>query len=94
FRTIFLLLVSNFWGGSSITLGYTFNKNVLNKISISALNVNVSVNNLYTFSNIKNALNFDGNDMMLSESGAVEYSNMIHTYPSTRSYMFGLNLTF
>lgn len=78
----------------NITLGYTFNKNVLNKIGISALNVNVSVNNLYTFSNIKNALNFDGNDMMLSESGAVEYSNMIHTYPSTRSYMFGLNLTF
>lgn len=69
----------------NITLGYNLPKTILNPIGISALNVNLSVNNLYTFSNIKNVMNFDGTD----------YNASIATcYPTARSYMFGLNLTF
>lgn len=69
----------------NITLGYNLPKTILNPIGVSALNVNLSVNNLYTFSNIKNVMNFDGTD----------YNASIATcYPTARSYMFGLNLTF
>lgn len=86
---------ANFIQIKNITLGYTFEKNILNAIGIAGLGVNISVNNLYTFSNVKNFLNADANDMMKNaKTGAVEYANMISQYPTARSYMFGLNLTF
>ena len=69
----------------NISLGYNLPKTLLNPIGVSALNVNVSVNNLYTFSNVKNALNFDGTDYN---------ANIVSCYPTARSYMLGLNLTF
>lgn len=69
----------------NISLGYNLPKSILNPIGVSSLNVNVSVNNLYTFSNIKNALNFDGTDYN---------ANIISCYPTARSYMLGLNLIF
>ena len=69
----------------NISLGYNLPKSILNPIGVSALNVNVSVNNLYTFSNVKNALNFDGTDYN---------ANIVSCYPTARSYMLGLNLTF
>ena len=65
----------------NITLGYNFPESVLNKIGIAGLNANISVNNLYTISNVKNALN-------------VEADNMAISYPLARSYMLGLNVTF
>lgn len=87
---------ANFVQIKNITLGYTFDKNFLNVIGIAGLGVNVSVNNLYTFSNVKNFLNADANDMMKNpKTGAtITEANLISTYPSARSYMFGLNLTF
>lgn len=69
----------------NITLGYNIPKTILNPVGISALNVNLSVNNLYTFSNVKNALNFDGTDYN---------ANIITCYPTARSFMLGLNLIF
>lgn len=69
----------------NITLGYNIPKTILNLVGISALNVNLSVNNLYTFSNVKNALNFDGTDYN---------ANIITCYPTARSFMLGLNLIF
>lgn len=69
----------------NITLGYNLPKTILNPVGVSALSVNLSVNNLYTFSNVKNALNFDGTDYN---------SSIVSCYPTARSYMFGLNLTF
>lgn len=65
----------------NITLGYNFKREWLKRIGVSALNVNMSVNNLYSFSNVDNTTNLDADDM---------YSS----YPTNRSYMFGLNLTF
>ena len=65
----------------NITLGYNFPESVVNKIGIAGLNANISVNNLYTISNVKNALN-------------VEADNMAISYPLARSYMLGLNVTF
>jgi hypothetical protein len=48
--------------------------------------MDLSINNLYTFSNIKNALNFDNTTD--DEKGAVI------GYPTARSYMLGVNITF
>lgn len=65
----------------NISLGYEMNKKWLNSIGISALSLNLSVNNLHTFSNVENITNIDADDMYFS-------------YPTNRSYMFGLELTF
>ena len=75
----------NYVNIKNITIGYTFPKTVLSTIGISSLSINASVNNLYTFSNIDNWLNLEDND---------NNRNILVTYPTARSYMFGLNLTF
>lgn len=65
----------------NISLGYDLEKKWVKALGISALNINVSVNNLYSFSNVDNTTNLDADDMYTA-------------YPTNRSYMFGLNLTF
>lgn len=64
----------------NVTLGYRVGSAIANKVRLSAIDVNVSVNNLHTFSNARQVLNYD-NGWMAS-------------FPTARSYMFGLNLTF
>ncbi|MBD1423713.1 SusC/RagA family TonB-linked outer membrane protein [Sphingobacterium chuzhouense] len=64
----------------NITLGHRFGYETAKKVGLSAIDVNVSVNNLHTFSNTRQVLNYD-NGWMAS-------------YPMARSYMLGLNLTF
>lgn len=64
----------------NITLGHRFGLQTARKIGLSAIDVNLSVNNLHTFSNTRQILNYD-NGWMAS-------------YPTARSYMLGLNLTF
>lgn len=65
----------------NITLGYNLEKKWVNKIGLEGVNVNISVNNLCSFSNVENATNLDAD-------------NMYYSYPTNRSYMFGLNVTF
>lgn len=64
----------------NITFGYRVPQSVAKKIGVSGIDVNASVNNLHTFSNIRQVLNYD-NTWMAS-------------YPTARSYMFGLNVNF
>lgn len=64
----------------NITLGYSIDKKLVNKLHLSSANVNLSVNNLHTFSNMRQILNYD-NGWMAS-------------YPTARSYMLGLNINF
>lgn len=64
----------------NITLGYNLSRNMVNKLHLSAINVNLSINNLHTFSNMRQILNYD-NSWMAS-------------YPTARSYMLGLNINF
>jgi TonB-linked SusC/RagA family outer membrane protein len=64
----------------NITLGYRIAQQLAKKVGVSGIDVNVSVNNLNTFSNIRQVLNYD-NTWMAS-------------YPTARSYMFGLNVNF
>lgn len=64
----------------NITLGYRIKSQFASKIGLSAIDVNASVNNVHTFSNVRQVLNYD-NGWMAS-------------YPTARSFMLGLNLTF
>ncbi|RAV31020.1 SusC/RagA family TonB-linked outer membrane protein [Sinomicrobium soli] len=64
----------------NITFGYSMGPEMARKLGLSGIDVNVSVNNAHTFSNIRQVLNYD-NSWMAS-------------YPTARSYMLGLNLTF
>lgn len=64
----------------NITFGYRVPQNIAKKIGLSGIDVNASVNNLHTFSNIRQVLNYD-NTWMAS-------------FPTARSYMFGLNVNF
>jgi TonB-linked SusC/RagA family outer membrane protein len=64
----------------NITFGYRMGKKIAGKVGLSAIDVNLSVNNAHTFSNVRQVLNYD-NSWMAS-------------YPTARSYMLGLNLTF
>lgn len=65
----------------NITLGYNFKKEWLKTIGIANLYLNASINNLCAISNVHNVTNLDADDM---------YSS----YPTNRSYLFGLNVTF
>lgn len=64
----------------NITLGYRMPRKVAGKVGVSGIDVNVSVNNLHTFSNMRQILNYD--------------NTWFASYPMARSYMLGLNVTF
>lgn len=72
----------------NITIGYNIPKTFIQKLGITSARVDVSVNNVCTFSNIKNALNYDNAKANDDEKGVVV------GYPTARSYMLGLNVTF
>lgn len=72
----------------NITIGYNIPKTFTQKLGITSARVDVSVNNICTFSNIKNALNYDNAKANDDEKGVVV------GYPTARSYMLGLNVTF
>ncbi len=64
----------------NLTLGYNIDNRLIQKLKLSSANVNISVNNLHTFSNMRQILNYD-NGWMAS-------------YPTARSYILGLNINF
>ena len=70
----------------NVTVGYNLPKSIARSLGMQAVRCDVSVNNIYTFSNIKNALNFDSTQD--DEKGAVI------GYPTARSYVFSLNVSF
>lgn len=72
----------------NVTLGYNLPKSAVSALGITALRLDLSVNNACTFSNVKNALNFDNALTNQDEKG------VIIGYPTARSYMLGVNLTF
>ena len=64
----------------NITLGYQFDKDAVKKIGLSGLDVNVSVDNLYVFSNMRQLLNYD--------------NTWFAAYPMQRAWRLGLTVTF
>ncbi|UCG28044.1 MAG: TonB-dependent receptor [Bacteroidales bacterium] len=75
---------------NNITLGYTLPEKWTGKVYVSRLRFYATVNNLYTFTN------YTGYDPEVDTrrqtplTPGVDYS----AYPRSRSYLFGLNLTF
>ena len=74
----------------NLTLGYSFNKELLRSKKISGLRIYFSGQNLLTFTNYSGLdpeVNYRGNE------NAVIGTDFF-TYPQARAYTFGLNLTF
>jgi TonB-linked SusC/RagA family outer membrane protein len=74
----------------NLTLGYSFNKELLRNKKISGLRIYFSGQNLLTFTNYSGLdpeVNYRGNE------NAVIGTDFF-TYPQARAYTFGLNLTF
>lgn len=78
----------------NVSIGYTFPKVLLNKISLHAVRVYVSVNNLYTWTNYSGYNpEVTSNNKSWNESPTtpgVDYG----AYPLARTYVAGLNLKF
>ncbi len=74
----------------SITLGYSLPKEVLQRAGLSALRIYVSSQNLFTFTN------YSGLDPEVNRYGQNTLQQGIDygSYPVSKSYLVGLNLTF
>lgn len=77
----------------SLTLAYDFDSKLIKQFGISRLNIYGTVNNLFTLTKYR------GYDPELSLGGGKDDSAALMgidlgTYPQTRSFIFGLNLTF
>jgi len=64
----------------NVTLGYRIPKKAVQKAHLSAVDVNVSVNNVGAISNMRQMLNYD--------------NTWFASFPTARSYMLGLTITF
>jgi hypothetical protein len=74
---------------STITLGYTLPKSLMQKVFVSSLRVYCTVNNPYTFTR------YSGYDPDVSTSGSILTRGLDNSaYPRTRSWVVGLNLSF
>lgn len=78
----------SFIRGKNLMLGYNFNKNILDRLKISSLNVNFSVQNFFL---ITDYFGYDPelNNYNTAFSQGITYSN----YPKPITYMFGLSFT-
>lgn len=74
----------------NITLGYTFNKELLERIHVSSLRLYVSAQNLFTFTRytgLDPEVNYAGNDTR-------QMGTDFFTFPQARALTVGLNLKF
>lgn len=74
---------------STITLGYTLPKNLTNKARINNARIYCTLNNIYTFTS------YSGYDPeVAATSSALTQGIDNSSYPRSKSYVIGLNLTF
>lgn len=74
----------------NVTLGYSFNKELLERVHVSSLRLYVSAQNLFTFtkySGLDPEVNYGGND-------TYQVGTDFFTFPQARSLTVGLNLKF
>ncbi|MEP1894274.1 MAG: SusC/RagA family TonB-linked outer membrane protein, partial [Cyclobacteriaceae bacterium] len=77
----------------NVTLGYTFPSRIMTPVGISKLRIYVSGNNLVTltqYSGFDPEVNAFGNSSLFQLYQGIDYGG----YPTTRSYIAGLQLTF
>jgi len=74
----------------NLTLGYTFDKNMMQRLRIQSLRIYATTQNLYTWTNYSGfdpEVNYVGNDNTVMGTD-------FFTYPQARSYCLGVNLKF
>jgi len=74
----------------NVNLSYTFNKGLLKKAHISSLKIYGSVDNIKTFTEYPGYTPESSSDGNGSQIMGVDYA----TYPLSRKYTLGINLTF
>ena len=74
----------------NVSLGYSFSKKLLSKVKIKAARIYVSGQNLVTWTN------YTGYDPEVSSNGqnAVSSGNDTGAYPTSKTVLGGINLTF
>lgn len=78
----------SFFRLSDITLGYSFPKKWMDKISFEEIKVSVTLQNLVTFTK------YSGLDPEFADSGIFTIGNDACSFPNPRSVQFGLTFTF
>ena len=73
---------------NNLTIGYTFSKKLLNKYSINNFRCYITAQNLYTITN------YSGFSPELASSDPLSQGIELNAYPTTRTFAFGVNLTF
>lgn len=72
----------------NVMLGYTFSLNALQRIGIERLRIYLQAGNLFTITN------YSGVDPEVVGNGVTDNGIDTGAYPSTRQYIFGINLKF
>lgn len=74
---------------NTITLGYSLPKSLLNKLQLSKLRLYCTLRNIHTFTN------YSGYDPEVSNYASLLTSGVDNSaYPRSKSYVFGLNISF
>ncbi|MDR2039074.1 MAG: TonB-dependent receptor [Bacteroidales bacterium] len=73
----------------TLTLAYNFGERVTSKLGANAISIYATANNLFTLTN------YSGYDPELNAGGGAAVLGLdVGTYPQTRTFIFGINLTF
>lgn len=83
----YLIENGSYLRAKNMVLGYTFNPNMLNKLGIKKLRVYVSAANVFTITS------YTGVDPELPASGPTDVGVDEGTYPNSRTYLLGVNLS-
>lgn len=81
---------ANYTRLKDITLSYTFNKQLTDKLRIGGLSMYLSGRNLYTWTDW---IGWDPEARMYQRGHSDDFGNSDDNYPNVRSYVFGINLT-
>ncbi|MEO7119571.1 MAG: TonB-dependent receptor [Ginsengibacter sp.] len=73
---------------NNLTLGYTFSSALLNKYGIKNFRCYVTSQNLFTFTN------YSGFTPEIADGSPIAPGIELNAYPTTRTFAFGVNLTF
>ncbi len=87
-RSTYFLEKGDFFRINNITIGYTLPQSLLRKARINSLRVYVTGQNLFTFTN------YSGFTPEILNGGVLDAGIERETYPSVRTYAFGINLGF
>jgi len=73
---------------NNLTIGYTFSQKMLGKYGINNFRIYLTAQNLYTFTK------YSGFTPELASSDPLSQGIELNAYPTTRTFAFGVNLTF